>query len=72
MSKKKREEVRLKDLQIGKVYWSNYYNEYIIYIEVDFDFDYVFEFTSKSGYCVPELNNIEEAPAIIQLLYGKD
>jgi hypothetical protein len=72
VSEKKREKVRLENLEIGKIYWSNHYNEYIIYIECDFDFDYIFEFTERNGYCVPELTNIEEAPAIIQLLYGKD
>lgn len=72
MSKKKTKENTLKDLKIGTVYWSNHYKEYIIYKELDFDFDCVFQFTTRYGYCVPNLDNIIEAPIIIQLLFSED
>jgi hypothetical protein len=72
MLKKKSQELRVEDLVIGKVYWSNSYEQYIIYVESDYDYGYIFKFTSRDGYCVPKLYNIVEAPALLQELFDKE
>ena len=70
MPKKKSKEIRVEDLVVGKVYWSNHYEQYIIYVECDYD--YLFKFTQRHGYCVPKLHNIEEAPALLQELFDEE
>jgi hypothetical protein len=72
MSQKKAQKITREILQVGRVYWSKYFKQYIIYEDWDFDNDFVFKFTEKSGYCVVNLHNIEEAPELIQILLGEE
>lgn len=72
MYEEKSQKIRVEDLVVGRVYWSNYYEQCIIYVECDYDYDYIFKFTARHGYCVPKLHNIVEAPALLQELFNEE
>jgi hypothetical protein len=51
MSKKKRQGVKLCELKLNQVVWSDYFKTYIIFVERDYDGDYIFKYLQKAGYC---------------------
>jgi hypothetical protein len=68
MFEKKTKEIRVEDLKVGDVYWSNHYEQCIILVSIDFDGEAVFEFTTRHGWCIPRLDNICEAPSLLKEL----
>jgi hypothetical protein len=68
MSEKKTKEIRLEDLKIGDVYWSNYYEQCIILAQIEEHGDCIFYLTLKDGLCIPRLDNISEAPSLLKEL----
>lgn len=68
MFEKKTQKIRIEDLKIGDVYWSNHYEQCIVLVQIDDYGDYIFELTNKVGYCIPRLDNICEAPSLLKEL----
>ena len=55
-------------LEEGQIVWSCYFSAYVIFVEREFDGDFLFKFLDRDGYCVLYSNNFLEPEGLIKEL----
>jgi hypothetical protein len=68
MHKAKSQKLEIWNLQKGQVVWSNYFESYVIFMERDFDDEFLFKFLEEDRYCILHSSDIEEPVGLIKEL----
>ena len=68
MLKEKSKALKLWDLKEGQVVWSDYFKAYVVFVERDYDDEYIFKYLHKKGYCIIHSSDVSEPEGLIKEL----
>lgn len=68
MYPKKAKKLNIWNLEKGQVVWSCYFKAYVIFLERDFDDEFLFKFLDSDRLCILHSNDILEPEGLIKEL----
>lgn len=68
MSEKKNNKISLSSLKEGQIVWSEYYQAYVQFVEIDYELDYIFKYLHNDRYCVISISDVYDPPSLIKEL----